>query len=227
MVPTNSEPANAGSAKTARERIVEAFMAVLAEKPIEAIGYTEIARRAGVTLADLRAEFSSTIAILAAFLKDIDRAELTASTDDMAGEPPRERLFEVMMRRIEVLEPHKESVRSLARSVRFNPGLAFALNGLAVRSAQWMLAAADISAAGPKGMIRAQGLQMLFTSVVAAWLEEDDPGHARTMAALDRALARGQRWAGWLDDLCAIPERLCRARRSRPRRDSGEETIAA
>jgi AcrR family transcriptional regulator len=229
MAPTPSEPDSPASDKTARERIVEAFMALLAEKPIEAIGYPEIARRASVSLADLHREFGSTISILAAFLKDIDRAVLAASTDDMAGEPPRERLFDVLMRRIEALEPHKESVRSLARSARFNPGLAFALNGLAVRSAQWMLAAADISAAGPKGMIRAQGLQMLFTSVVATWLDDDDPGHARTMAALDRALARGQRWAGWLDDLCAIPERLCRARRPRPPRPdaAGEETVAA
>ena len=33
-------------------------------------------------------------------------------------------------------------------------------------------------------------------------LVDDDPGLARTTAALDRALARGQRWVGFLDDLC-------------------------
>src|SRR5207248_2614283 len=165
---------------------------------------------------------------LAAQIKEIDRAVLSGGDADMAEEPPRERLFDVLMRRIEALSSHKEAVRSLARSASRNPGLALALNSLGVRSQQWMLTAADISASGPRGMIRAQGLALLFASVLRTWVDDEDPGHARTMAALDRALARGQRWSGFLDDVCCIPARLCghRARR-RPRRDAGEETIAA
>ena len=192
-------------------------MALVAEKSIEEIRFAEIAKRASVSLADLRGEFGSTIAIIAAFLKDLDRIVLAGSDADVAGEPPRERLFDVLMRRLEALEPHKESVRSLARSVRRNPGLALALNGLAVRSAQWMLEAADISASGPRGVIRAQGLQVLLAPVLNTWLDDDDPGRARTMAALDSALASGQRWAGTLDGLLALPARLCPTR-ARPRR---------
>ena len=109
------------------------------------------------------------------------------------------------------------------RSAGRNPGLALALNGLAVRSQQWMLTAADIGASGPKGMVRAQGLAMLFGSVLRTWVRDDDPGLARTMAALDRALARGQRWVGFLDDLCRIPAGVCRFR-SRLRRRGEEPT---
>jgi AcrR family transcriptional regulator len=147
---------------TSRERIIAAFMALLAEKRIEEIGFAEIAKRANVSLADLRDDFGSNIAILAAQMKDVDRAVLRGNDADMADEPPRERLFDVLMRRLDVLAPHKAAVRSLARSVRRNPGLAFALNGLAVRSQQWMLTAADISASGPKGMLRAQGLAIVL-----------------------------------------------------------------
>jgi len=213
--------------KSKRERIIEAFLALLAEKPFEEIGFAVIASRAGVSLAELRGEFSSTLAILAAHTKAIDQAVLAGGDADMAEEPPRERLFDVLMRRLEVLEPHKAAVRSLLRSAMRNPGLAVALNGLAVRSLQWMLTAADISASGPKGMVRAQGLALMFGSVLRTWVHDDDPGHARTMAALDRVLARGQRWSGFLDDLCAIPERLCGRRARRRRDETGGETIAA
>ena len=212
-----------------RERIIAAFMALLAEQPIERIDLAEIAKRAEVSLADLRGEFSTTLAILAAHMKEIDRAVLRGGAGDMAQEPPRERLFDVLMRRLEALEPHKASVRSLARSARLNPGLALALNGLAVQSQQWMLAAADISASGSKGMVRAQGLALLYASVLRTWLDDTDPGLARTMAALDSALARGQRWSSMLDDLLSVPARLCPTRKgSRPRRDdAGKETVAA
>jgi AcrR family transcriptional regulator len=214
---------------TDRENIIAAFMALLAEHRIEEIGFGDIAARAGVSLSLLRGEFGSTLAILAAHAKAIDRQVLAAADADMADEPPRERLFDVLMRRLEVMAPHREAMRSLMRSTSRNPPLAFALNGLAVRSQTWMLTAAGINAAGPRGVIRAQGLAMMFASVLRTWVDDEDEGLARTLAALDRALARGQRWSGMLDDLCRFAPGRCRSRFRRRRRDEdiGEEPAAA
>jgi AcrR family transcriptional regulator len=196
---------------TEREKIIAAFLSLLADKSFEAIGFTDIAGQAAVPLAQLRAEFPSTLAILAAHIKATDRALLAEDLSEMADEPARERLFDVLMRRLELLAPHREAVRSLIRSARRNPPLALALN-----------------AAGPRGMIRAQGLAALFGQVLSTWLRDDDPGQARTMAALDRALARGQRFAGFLDDLCSIPARACRLRsRWRRRGEDVEDSAAA
>jgi AcrR family transcriptional regulator len=224
----SSERTAAAPPTSDRAKIVAAFLTLLAEKSIEQLGLGEIARHAGVSLAQMRTEFPSTLAILAAHMKEIDRAILAEDFSDMVEEPPRERLFDVLMRRLEAMAPHKEAVRSLARSAPCNPGLALALNSLAVRSQQWMLTAADIGASGPKGMVRAQGLALLFGGVLRTWLRDDDPGLARTMAALDRALARGQRWSGFLDDVCAVPSRICRLRsRWRRRGEDAEESVAA
>jgi AcrR family transcriptional regulator len=208
-----------------RQRIIAALMKLLAEKPIEQIGFPEIAREAALSLAELRGEFGTTLAIVAAMMKEVDRAVLAGIDADLAEEPPRERLFDVLMRRIELLTPHKAAIRSLARSAACNPALAFALNSLAVQSQQWMLTAADIDAAGPRGMVRAQGLALLYAQVLRVWVADDDPGQARTMAALDRALARGQRWAAFLDDLASIPRGFRRRRRRPPDEspDAGEE----
>jgi hypothetical protein len=90
-----------------------------------------------------------------------------------------------------------------------------------------MLTAADIDAAGPRGAIRAQGLAALFAQVLRTWVNDEDD-NARTMAALDRALARGQRWSGMLDDLCRFqPGRCLRRARARRRRDDDDELAAA
>jgi AcrR family transcriptional regulator len=214
---------------TDREKIIAAFLNLLAEKRIEHIGFAEIAEAAGVSLAQLRGEFPSALAILAAHVKSVDRAVLSEDFSDVEEEEPRERLFDVLMRRLEILAPHREAVRSLLRSARRNPPLALLLNAMAVRSQQWMLTAAGIGASGPHGMIRAQGLAALYGGVLRTWIHDDDPGLARTMAALDRSLARGQRFAGLLDDLCRVSERICRLR-PRPRRrrsEDSEDTAAA
>jgi AcrR family transcriptional regulator len=217
-----------------RDKIIDAFFALLAEQAFEDIGYADLAARAGVSLATLRREFGSKLPIVAAYVKAIDRKVLAEGDADMADEPPRERLFDVLMRRLEALAPHRAAIHSLIRSARRHPSLALAFNGLAVKSQRWMLTAANIDAAGPRGIVRAQGLALLFAGVLRTFVDDEDEGLARTMAALDRALARGQRWSGFLEDLCRFaPSGRClsRFRHHRRRddrdldRDLGEEAI--
>src|SRR6266545_501865 len=124
----NSPPPSGGDEKAIgyvadRDKIIDAFMALLAEQRIENIEFADIANRAGVSLAQLRDAFGSTLAILAAHIKTIDRKVLAGRDEDMAEEGPRERLFDVIMRRLEALAPYKEAIRSLMRSASRNPGL--------------------------------------------------------------------------------------------------------
>ena len=210
-----------------RDKAVDAMMALLAEHAFEEIGLAEVAGRAGLKLSELRAEFGSTLAIVAAHIKDIDRAVLAGGSADLAEEPARERLFDVLMRRLEALAPYKEAVHALLRSARRNPGLALALNAMAVRSQQWMLEAAGIGAHGPRGALRAQGAALMFARVLRVWFDDDEPGLDRTMAALGRGLASAERWDGFVGDLCAIPCAIRGRRWRRRHRDDEEEAEAA
>ena len=116
---------------------------------------------------------------------------LAGGDAEMAQESPRERLFDVLMRRIELLEPHKAAVRSLSRSCRRDPG-ASSCSQQPCRTLTRMDAHRSGYRCGrTRGMVRAQGLALLYASVLRVWVHDDDPGQARTMAALDRALARG------------------------------------
>ena len=216
---------------TRRSKIIEALLTLLAEQPVERIGLGDVAQQAGVSLVELRDEFSSVMAIIAAYMKDIDRQVLSADDSDMTDEPVREKLFDILMRRLEAHTPHKAAVRSLLRSSFRDPPLALAMNGLVARSMSWMLTAAGISTAGPRGIVRAQGLALSYARVVSTWAEDDDPGLAKTMSALDRELARGQQLSGFLDALLAIPDRLqrgrWRARRHRDPKPDDDDIIAA
>ncbi len=210
-----------------RDKAIDALMALLAEQSFSDIGLAEVAGRAGLKLSQLRAEFGSTLAIFAAHIKDIDRAVLAGGDAEMSEEPPRERLFDVLMRRLEAMAPYKEAVRSMLRSARRDPPLALALNALAVRSQRWMLEAAGINASGPKGALRAQGAALMFARVLGVWLHDEDPALDRTMAALDRGLASAERWDGFVGDLLCIPKCILRGPRRRRRYRDEEEAEAA
>ena len=216
---------------TDRDKAIDALMVLLTEQPFERIGLADIAARADIKLSALRAAFGSTLAIFAAHIKDIDKAVLDGDDDDMAEEPARERLFDVLMRRLELMAPYKEAVRSMLRSARRNPGLALALNTMAVRSQTWMLEAAGISATGPRGALRAQGGALMFARVVEAWLdgEDDEDSLDLAMAALNRGLASAERWDGFVGDIISLPRCLIRRRPRHRRRahDEDEEIEAA
>src|SRR5438309_10625681 len=91
-----ARPASRDS-KSDRERIIDAFMTLLAEKPIERIGFAAIAKSARVLLSELRGTFHSMLAILAAHMREIDRVVLGVGDADLAGQLPLDRLLDVLI----------------------------------------------------------------------------------------------------------------------------------
>ena len=77
----------AAAARHDREKIVAAFLALLAEKPFERSGLPTSPARPSVSLAQLRGEFSSTLAIVAAHIKAIDRAVLAGTSATWTRSP--------------------------------------------------------------------------------------------------------------------------------------------
>lgn len=187
-----------------RDAIIDATMALAAERSWEDIELADIAQRAGVTLAQLRESFPSKGAVLGGFSKRIDRIVLDGMGHDLDDESPKERLFDVLMRRLDAMAPYREALRGIRESVRFDPVSMAALNQLALNSHRYMLAAAGIGTEGPAGALKLQGVVLMWSRVLDTWFRDEDPGMARTMAKLDKELARGGRMVSGLNDLCRL-----------------------
>lgn len=177
-----------------RTMAVEAFLGLLATRSYAEISLTDIAAGAGLKPSALRQAVSGKSELLAAFAGQVDAAVLDDRDDSMFDQPPRDRLFDVLMTRLDALAPHKPALIQLRKDAMRDPALAICLNGIAVRSQGWMLAAAGISISGMKGRLVQQGLAVSFARVLETFLEEEDESLPRTMAALDRELDRGEDW---------------------------------
>lgn len=186
-----------------KDRIIASTLKLAAGRPWREITLAEIAEDAKTNLVELRREFPSKGAILAAFMRKVDDAVL-ARCAKPSQDPARDRLFEVVMCRFEVLEPYKAGLRSIAAARPMD----LELMKKAFASQAWMLHAAGITTDGPLGPVRVAGLGTLYASVLDTWLGDDDPGLARTMAALDRRLKRGEQAMSTLDGLCSRVSRL-------------------
>lgn len=186
--------------ETVRNRIIDAFMRLLAERRLGEIGLAEVAGEAGVSLGELREAFPGKLSILVAFSKRIDRVVLDGGPGE--GDTPRDRVFDVLMRRFDALAAHKEAIRGVARAARCDLCLAAFLDRNATLSMKWMLVAARADRPGLLGAIAVKGLLLVNAEVLRVWLDDDDPGLARTMAALDRALERGASAMDFADRIC-------------------------
>jgi AcrR family transcriptional regulator len=180
-------------------RIVAAALRLAGERPWADVTLTDIAAAAQVNLVDLRRSFSSKADVLAAFVRAVDDAVLARSPErtGLASGQQRDALFDVLMSRFDVLAPYKPALKSIAETWSADPALLRALS----QSQSWMLRAAGIPVEGIEGQARAAGLGAIYATVFRTWLKDDDPGLARTMAALDRRLRRAESTLGSLDEL--------------------------
>jgi len=60
-----------------------------------------------------------------------------------------------------------------------------------------ILSAADISTSGLLGMVRIQGFKAVAAHALRAWMQDDSADLSKTMAGLDKALARAEKLAGY------------------------------
>ncbi|BCM82816.1 TetR family transcriptional regulator [Methylobacterium indicum] len=213
-----------------REAIVEALMRLAAEQPWNDIEIGDIAREAGVTLAEFRECYPSKGAVLGGFARMIDKQVLDGASDDLDDEPTRERLFDVLMRRLDAMDPYKPALRRIVFALRGDPLSLAALNQVALNSQRFMLASAGISTEGPLGRLKLQGVVIAFARVTEVWLEDEDPALARTMAALDREIRNGERFMERAEDVRrltapfrALAQSLAEGGRRRRRRGRDDE----
>ncbi len=166
--------------------IFEAAMSLAAERRWRDVRLAEIADEAGVSLAAVAAAFPSKAAFATELTRRADAAML-AGNGEGNTEPPRDRLHDALMRRLDALKPYKKAVASIARDSAA-PLDALCAGARLCRAMGLALESAGIGADGPLGRLRVKGLTAIYAAALFTWLRDDSEDSSRTMAALDRSL---------------------------------------
>jgi ubiquinone biosynthesis protein COQ9 len=179
-----------------RALLVAAFT-IAGRKSWRAVTVADAAREAGLPLPRARARAPSRTTLLLRFGVIADQAALEGADQ---SQPVRDRLFDSLMRRIDVLQSHRDGVVALLRDLPRDPPIALLLTLATERSMRWILEAAGVSTSGLRGRLRVRGLFGVWLWTVRAWQRDHSADLAGTMAALDQALRRAERAVQWLGD---------------------------
>ena len=188
-----------------RLKAAEALMALLAERGWNDISLSDVAQKAEMSLADLRALVSCKEALMPVLGAEIDRRVLLDFNKADPALPVRDRLFDVLMRRLEALTPYKPAFRRLAQDGAKSPSALLAAAVSIDRAMPWMLEAAGVGSSGLAGRLKAKALAAVYLSAAKVWLGDDAPDLGPTMGALDKGLDRCERLLG----LVPGPLRAC------------------
>jgi len=171
-------------------KVLETAMTLAAEGKWQDLSLAEIADAAKLPLAKVYPVYPSKQAILGAFFQRIDTAVLAAEEPGAREGSARDRLFDVLMRRFEALQPYREAMATLIAAQARDPLSAACGLARLGRSIACMLEAAGISTSGVRGMLRIKALGAAYLATLRVWLGDESPDMGPTMAALDRHLGR-------------------------------------
>jgi len=175
--------------------LIAAAFELAAEKGWRAASVAAAARGAGLPLPRARERFPGRASVLLRFGRLADQAALAEVPADGS---PRDKLFDLLMRRIDALQAHRAGVLALLRALPSEPPTALLLALATRRSMRWMLEASGISTGGVNGELRVRGLLAVWLWTIRAWRSDQSEDLSATMAALDSALRRAEQAAEWL-----------------------------
>jgi hypothetical protein len=154
-----------------------------------------------VPLVRVYAELPDRMALLRALGRRLDAQMLDIATADLDGLSPRERVFELMMRRFDAMGPCKEGLRALSRQAAGDLGLIATGLCNVGRLSRWLLDAAETSDGPAARTVAQKVLGAIYVRVFNVWLDDDTPDMARTLAELDRRLQQAENVARWTHPL--------------------------
>lgn len=172
--------------ETLTDRLVDTAFVLIEKKGWLCLDLLDIACVAGVSLEDVYRVFEDKGSILVEFHRRVDRGVLGYGVLDVGEfEGVRDRIFEVLMRRFEVLVPYRGGILVLLEDC-VEDCLIFLGSGLQLmNSMDWMLRLALV-----RRRILVPVMCGIFLSVLRVWVCDESEDMGGTMVALDRDLGR-------------------------------------
>lgn len=167
-----------------------AALDLAAGKPWSEITLAAIAEKAGLTLNDFHGRAAKED-LVEAMDAHFDRAMSAEGVpDDSAA---RERLFDVIMKRFEAMEPYRAGLRELMKFRETSLTHVVRLPAHRHASAAWALASAGLDDdTGAPASLKRIAIAFVIAETERAWRKDTGGDFARTMAALDKGLRRAE-----------------------------------
>ena len=179
--------------KNLEAKIIAASLKLALQKEWRQISFGDIAKAAKLPLIEIHQIFPSKVAILKAFNQQMNFEALANVPEFPSNTTVRDQLFELLMLQFDALTQHKKAISRIIRGTIGKDPIA-SIIGL---ESSWysmknILEAVGVRTVGPIGHLKINGLLIVYLKTTCSWLKDDSPDLSKTMADLDKGLARAE-----------------------------------
>lgn len=180
------------------EAFLKASMNMAAENGWSSVTPAGVAQRMGLDQNDIPSHIQTSHDILLAFEKHISAQVRENTGDFFADETIKDRLFDILMERFEIMTPYKIGLKSVFKGLIFNPKEAFLSKRpfRAMIKDMFEIAGGEITC--PKGELKLIGLSLVYLKTAHVWFDDETEDMSLTMAELDKNLTLGEQFANTL-----------------------------
>ncbi len=181
--------ASAQDIETMKAKVIQASLDLASAYPWNDVHMAQIAEKAKCELTDVQAVFPEKMDILHAYERQIDAQVMDAMNDAFDDtDSSRDKIFDVLMERFDVLNDNRASVLSMLNAVTLDPKQMMVTAPWVPQSMIKMMALADMDTNGIKGTMRVAGVSIAYLKTLRDWANDNSVDMAQTMAGLDNAL---------------------------------------
>lgn len=189
---------SAGNTTKIRTSILSAALDVAATHAWEFVAMKQIADSAGLDIDDVTARFPTKADITAAIIDDLDTQVEEVFPDIDEDAPMRDRLFDVLMERIELANRNRAAHISFFKSFGWTKNATCQDITLLKSSMSRMAKCAGLETDGLFGGFYLAGLSVAYLWVLLTWINDTSPDLGKTMAELDRTLGRAESFKNYM-----------------------------
>jgi AcrR family transcriptional regulator len=185
-----AKAAQKAKGSAARRRILEAALSLAEADGWEAVSFTRLGSRLGMSLVELRRHYRDQDAIADAWFRRGQDAMLAPTPAGFRNRPARDRLEMLMLRWFDALSPRRRVTAEMLGSKLwvFHPHHYVPMVFNLSRLIQWLRDAAGLTAGGTRRQAEEIGLTLTFVATLAVWCRDDSDDQARTRAFLKARL---------------------------------------
>lgn len=170
--------------------LYKTLFTLVEEKGWHALTLPLLARALKIKTATLIQHYADKNALLLGFRKYLDETVLAQAEETEA--PLKEKLFDLLMARFDVLQDMRGGVTRLMGEIFLRPisaaFLGFEAGPQMCCSMRRMLEVAGVPSGTPQSLLLSVGLKLVYINALRVWKNDGSADMAATMAALDRGL---------------------------------------
>ena len=158
---------------------------------LQKLSYTE-----KIPINEIKIFFKSEITILDEFSKMIDiKVEKSFDYEELTNTSVKDNLFELIMLRLEYMQPYRNALKSIKSSFKSDPLVAKSVAKNVMNSLDFYLELTNAFNDSFLDIFKKKSIFLIYSYIFMIWLEDDSDELSKTMSELDKLLTFSEKIA--------------------------------